>query len=109
MGSAEEAVAFEPRTAPTHYKERPRLQLHDRRQLPDVAGRPGDTWRMSQSDLPEFDRAQLHAIEVLRGGGAVVVTNPSPMTYGVVARDPRAVNLLKGRPVNQPVGIPAGT
>lgn len=60
---------------------------------------------MSQSDLPEFDRAQLHAIEVLRGGGAVVVANPSPMSYGVVARDARAVNLLKGRPVDQPVGI----
>jgi hypothetical protein len=37
---------------------------------------------MSEADLPEFDRAQLHAIEVLRGGGAVVVTNPSPITYG---------------------------
>ncbi len=48
---------------------------------------------------------QLHAIEVLRGGGAVVVANPSPMSYGVVARDARAVNLLKGRPVDQPVGI----
>ncbi|WP_344215367.1 META domain-containing protein [Kribbella sancticallisti] len=56
-------------------------------------------------DLPEFDRAQLHAIEVLRGGGAVVVTSPSPLTYGVVARDARAVNFLKGRPVEQPVGI----
>ena len=60
---------------------------------------------MSEADLPEFDRAQLHAIEVLRGGGAVVVTNPSPMTYGVVARDARAVNLLKGRPTDQPVGV----
>jgi heat shock protein HslJ/tRNA A37 threonylcarbamoyladenosine synthetase subunit TsaC/SUA5/YrdC len=60
---------------------------------------------MSVMDLPEFDRAQLHAIEVLRSRGAVVVTNPSPMTYGVVARDARAVNLLKGRPVDQPVGI----
>lgn len=60
---------------------------------------------MSEADLPEFDRAQLRAIEVLRGGGAVVVTNPSPMTYGVVARDARAVNLLKGRPADQPVGI----
>ncbi|TDO66648.1 tRNA A37 threonylcarbamoyladenosine synthetase subunit TsaC/SUA5/YrdC [Kribbella sp. VKM Ac-2571] len=56
-------------------------------------------------DLPEFERAQLHAIDVLRGGGAVVVTRPSPMTYGVVARDARAVNVLKGRPVDQPVGI----
>ncbi|TDW24436.1 META domain-containing protein [Kribbella kalugense] len=60
---------------------------------------------MSEADLPEFDRAQLRAIEVLRGGGAVVVTNPSPMTYGVVGRDARAVNLLKGRPADQPVGI----
>ncbi|WUJ67752.1 META domain-containing protein [Kribbella soli] len=60
---------------------------------------------MSEADLPEFDRAQLRAIEVLRGGGAVVVTNPSPMTYGVVARDARAVNLLKGRPADQPVGV----
>ncbi|WP_410789773.1 META domain-containing protein [Kribbella sp. C-35] len=56
-------------------------------------------------DLPEFDRALLHAVEVLRGGGAVVVTNPSPLTYGVVARDARAVNLLRGRPVDQPVAI----
>jgi heat shock protein HslJ/tRNA A37 threonylcarbamoyladenosine synthetase subunit TsaC/SUA5/YrdC len=63
-----------------------------------------DTWEMMES-LPELDRAQLHAIEVLRSGGPVVVTNPSPMTYGVVARDARAVNLLKGRPVDQPVGI----
>jgi heat shock protein HslJ/tRNA A37 threonylcarbamoyladenosine synthetase subunit TsaC/SUA5/YrdC len=59
--------------------------------------------------LPELDRVQLHAIEVLRGGGAVVVTNPSPMTYGVVARDARAVNLLKGRSVDQPVGISVHT
>lgn len=43
-------------------------------------------------DLPEFDRAQLHAVEVLRAGGAVVVTNTSPMTYGVVARDAGALN-----------------
>ena len=60
---------------------------------------------MSELDLPEFDRAQLHAIRVLRGDGAVVVTNPSPMTYGVVARDPRAINLLKGRPADQPVAV----
>lgn len=65
---------------------------------------PADTWGMTES-LPELDRVQLHAIEVLRGGGAVVVANPSPMSYGVVARDARAVNLLKGRPVDQPVGI----
>lgn len=56
-------------------------------------------------DLPEFDRAQLHAVEVLRGGGVVVVTRPSPLAYGVVARAARAVNRLKGRPVDEPVGI----
>jgi tRNA A37 threonylcarbamoyladenosine synthetase subunit TsaC/SUA5/YrdC len=60
---------------------------------------------MSEMDLPELARAELRAVEVLRGGGAVVVTNPSPMTYGVVARDARAINRLKGRPVDQPVGI----
>ncbi|HEY3508168.1 hypothetical protein [Kribbella sp. NPDC051137] len=58
---------------------------------------------------PELDRAQLRAIELLREGHAVVVTNPSPMTYGVVARDAHAVNLLKGRPVDQPVGISVHT
>ncbi|MGW6201846.1 META domain-containing protein [Kribbella sp. NPDC055110] len=56
-------------------------------------------------DLPEFVRAQRHAIEVLRGGGAVVVTGPGPLTYGVVARDARSLNLLTGRPVDHPVAI----
>ncbi|MEV0289918.1 MULTISPECIES: META domain-containing protein [unclassified Kribbella] len=60
---------------------------------------------MSEMDLPELDRAELRAVEVLRGGVAVVVTRPSPMTYGVVARDARAINRLKDRPVDQPVGI----
>ncbi|MGW7681712.1 META domain-containing protein [Kribbella sp. NPDC054772] len=60
---------------------------------------------MSVMDLPEFDRAQMYAVEALREGSAVVVATPSPMTYVVVARDPRAVNALKGRPVDQPVGI----
>ncbi|MFI5695498.1 META domain-containing protein [Kribbella sp. NPDC051586] len=60
---------------------------------------------MSEMDLPELNRAELHAVEAMRAGGAVVVTNPSPMTYGVVARDARAINRLKGRPVDQPVGI----
>ncbi|MER7243450.1 META domain-containing protein [Kribbella sp. NPDC000426] len=60
---------------------------------------------MSELDLPEFDRTQLHAIRVLRGGGAVVVTSPSPMTYGVVAREPSAINLLVGRPADQPVAV----
>lgn len=60
-------------------------------------------------DLPEFDRAQLYAVDVLRAGAAAVVTGPSPMTYEVVARDPRAVNLLKSRPVDHRVGISVHT
>ncbi|MEV5967177.1 Sua5/YciO/YrdC/YwlC family protein [Kribbella sp. NPDC051952] len=52
-----------------------------------------------------FERTLTRAIEVLDGDGAVVVANPSPMTYGVVARDAHAVNLLKQRPVDQAVAI----
>ncbi len=41
----------------------------------------------------------------LEVGRAVIVPNPSPMTYGIVATSPRAVNLLKGRPLEQNVAI----
>ncbi|HET6738695.1 MAG TPA: META domain-containing protein [Kribbella sp.] len=64
---------------------------------------------MSVMDLPEFDAALMYAVEALREGLAVVVANPSPMTYGVIARDAGAVNRLKGRPVDQPVGISVHT
>lgn len=45
------------------------------------------------------------ACRALAAGRAVVVPNPSPMTYGVVATDPRAVNALKGRPPDQNVAV----
>lgn len=52
-----------------------------------------------------FEQALGRAIDVLRDGDAVVVANPSPMTYGVVARNARTVNVFKGRPAEQAVGI----
>lgn len=45
------------------------------------------------------------ACRSLADGQAVVVANPSPMTYGVVATSPGAVNALKGRPLDQNVGV----
>ncbi|MFI5936748.1 hypothetical protein [Actinoplanes sp. NPDC051494] len=41
----------------------------------------------------------------LRGGDAVVVPNPLPLTYVVTAREPHVVNLAKGRPADQPVAL----
>jgi L-threonylcarbamoyladenylate synthase len=38
-------------------------------------------------------------------GQAVVVPNPSPMTYGLVATSASAVNAVKRRPVDQPVAV----
>ncbi|MFG1905723.1 Sua5/YciO/YrdC/YwlC family protein [Kribbella sp. NPDC048928] len=52
-----------------------------------------------------FEQTLGRAIDVLRDGQAVVVANPSPMTYGVVAQDARTVNVFKGRPAEQAVGI----
>ncbi|GEL24065.1 hypothetical protein PSU4_30190 [Pseudonocardia sulfidoxydans NBRC 16205] len=51
--------------------------------------------------LPGLDAA----CRALARGQAVVVPNPSPMTYGLVATDPAAVNAAKGRPVEQPVAV----
>lgn len=45
------------------------------------------------------------ACQALADGRAVVVANPSPMTYGIVATSPRVVNALKGRPADQNVGV----
>ncbi|HEX6447023.1 MAG TPA: Sua5/YciO/YrdC/YwlC family protein [Streptosporangiales bacterium] len=45
------------------------------------------------------------ACRALADGRAVVVPNPSPMTYGVVATSPQAVNLLKGRPADQHTAV----
>lgn len=41
----------------------------------------------------------------LAEGAAVVVPNPAPMAYGVVATTARAVNAVKGRPLEQNVGV----
>ncbi|MFD7154096.1 META domain-containing protein [Kribbella sp. NPDC059898] len=64
---------------------------------------------MSVMDLPEFEAALMYGVEALREGLAVVVANPSPLTYGVIARDARVVNRLKGRPAGQPVGVSVHT
>lgn len=45
------------------------------------------------------------ACHVLRGGGAVVVPNPAPMAYGLVATTATAINALKGRALDQPVAV----
>ncbi|MER5637009.1 Sua5/YciO/YrdC/YwlC family protein [Kitasatospora sp. NPDC002227] len=41
----------------------------------------------------------------LRGGAAVVLPNPAPLTHVVAATDPAAVNTAKGRPAAQPVAL----
>lgn len=53
--------------------------------------------------MQEDSRATV--CDALTGGEAVVVANPAPMSYGVVATTARAVNAVKGRPLDQNVGI----
>lgn len=55
----------------------------------------------NQPDPPGIEQA----LRALTEGYPVVVPNPSPMTYGVVATTPQAVNTLKGRPLDQNVAI----
>lgn len=45
------------------------------------------------------------ACEVLAAGGAVVVPNPPPMAYGIVATRACTVNNVKGRPPDQNVAV----
>ncbi|WP_371484714.1 hypothetical protein [Kitasatospora sp. NBC_00315] len=45
------------------------------------------------------------ARRTLRGGGAVVLPNPAPLTHTVAATVPRAVNTAKGRPAGQAVAL----
>lgn len=45
------------------------------------------------------------ALRVLRMGGAVVVPNPAPMAYGVVATRAHEVNAIKRRPADQNVAV----
>ncbi|MBT1189645.1 hypothetical protein HET69_38110 [Streptomyces sp. CJ_13] len=58
------------------------------------------------SALPPRDAADLDdARRALRGGAAVVLPNPAPLTYVVAATRPQAVNEAKARPSGQPVAL----
>ncbi|MEX0427009.1 Sua5/YciO/YrdC/YwlC family protein [Nocardioides sp. DS6] len=52
-------------------------------------------------ELPGVARA----CDMLAAGQALVVPNPPPMTYGVVATQAWEVNAVKGRPVDQNVAV----
>ncbi|MGW6882276.1 hypothetical protein [Streptomyces sp. MT206] len=55
---------------------------------------------------PPRDAADMdEARRALRGGAAVVLPNPAPLTYVVAATRPRAVNEAKARPSGQPVAL----
>lgn len=56
------------------------------------------------ADGPEIPGLE-EACRALTEGRAVVVANPSPMTYGIVATSPYAVNALKHRPQDQNVAV----
>ncbi|MGW0964677.1 hypothetical protein [Streptomyces sp. NPDC002516] len=45
------------------------------------------------------------AADALASGQAVILPNPSPLTYVVAATDPRVVNNAKGRPAGQEVAL----
>lgn len=58
------------------------------------------------SDVEPAELSGLsRACEVLAAGGAVVVPNPAPMAYGLVATSAAAINAAKRRPVDQNVGV----
>lgn len=57
--------------------------------------------RAGDADLPGLGEA----CRALAAGRAVVVPNPSPMTYGIVATSAAAVNALKRRPPGQNVAV----
>lgn len=59
---------------------------------------------MTVAALTEIQRL-AEACRALSDGRPVVVPNPSPMTYGVIATRPHPVNALKGRPLDQNVGV----
>lgn len=52
-------------------------------------------------ELPDLSRAY----RALAAGDVVVVPNPAPMAHGLVATDAAAVNAVKRRPADQPVGV----
>ncbi len=43
--------------------------------------------------------------ETIQSGKPVILPPPSPITYGVAGTDPALVNMVKGRPENQPTAI----
>lgn len=53
------------------------------------------------AQLPGLD----DACRTLPTGQPVVVPNPSPMTYSIIATTPAVINSLKGRPREQNVGV----
>lgn len=59
---------------------------------------PQDTLEAG-AELPGLTRA----CDVLAAGQAVVIPNPPPMTYGLVATAARVINVVKSRPLDQPV------
>ena len=58
----------------------------------------------SEGDATDVPDLAL-ACEALARGRPVVLPNACPMAYVVVATEPRAINVLKGRTVDQNVGI----
>lgn len=50
-------------------------------------------------------RGLASACDAMAAGEAIVVPNPAPMAYGVVATSARAVNALKRRPLTRNVAI----
>lgn len=55
----------------------------------------------SGPELPDV----ASACDVLQRGGAVIVPNPAPMSYGVVATRAWRLNLVKGRRLDQNVAV----
>lgn len=53
----------------------------------------------------EVPSGLARACRVLAAGGAVVVPNPAPMAYGLVATSARAINAAKRRPAAQNVAV----
>lgn len=56
---------------------------------------------LEHGELPGLSRA----CQVLAAGGAVVVPNPAPMSYGLVATSAETVNATKRRPIDQNVAV----